>query len=1116
MVRIIAQGEPESGAASEEVGWYAMELVEGDTLATRLQLLRAAGPEARGPLLEILRRLCATLAVVHAAGLVHRDLSPRNVIIRPDGTPVLVDFGFALANAGVTAEREVLQIDTLQAGTLLYSAPEQLLGEPTDARSDLYSLGCIIYEALTGRPPFRGREPRTLIDAHLSAAPRAPSQLEPSVTPALDQLVLSLLAKRPAQRPPYADQVGRVLTEQGVPGGGSTPQPTPASPAYLYRPGLIGRQAPISRLERMLEACEGGRGGRVFITGESGVGKTRLALELAARARRLGMQVVLGTSAAPTLQGTGDARLAASALQPCKPLLKAAAQYCIRQGRQESLRVLGPRGRLLAEYEPALAEIPCLSELPRLPPLPGDGGRFRLFDALEHLLVALAARRPVVLILDDLQWADELTLAFVCERLGSDFFHQHAVLIAALCRDEELPAELGRALAAPELDRLALPPLDAGAVSRMIDEMLGSQPAPPQLTEAVKSHACGNPLFVVEYLRTALTERRLVRAQATWRLTGESLAEPPPSLPTAVRQLVHRRLDRLSPRAQLLTELAAVLGREFSLQLLLATADGTACVASLDEGMDLVAELVIQQVLEPTEAGHYRFVHDQLREISYLRIPDGRRRSHHARAAAAIELSREEYVDFGRNYAALAAHYLAAEDDRRALVYLERAANRALLSGSAREAQALCTQALELSARTGLPRRIRLHRLRAEAHFALADLPACEADATEVLRQVLGKMPSTSGGWIRLLLAQLARQLLHRIAPARWVRSSLRARPDRAEGAVVAGLLASVYYFDSRSLPMITSLVLGANLAERAQHTREIIGAFARLGYVAGLVAGERLAAMFFDGALRLARDRDDQPALALTLYLRAFHELGQGRLASAEEVGTRAVRLLEQVGDVQSSEVARTIVGHALYFQGRFEETARWYTSLHQSARRRGNSQHMGWALTLQARALLMLGRTAEAVPLLEEGRLLLAPLADRMSIAMCEGLLASAYLLAGRPDDARNVTATLTPRLRGPVLPLAPCLHGYLGALSVALADCPPGATPDPGVRRSVRAAARRLRRFAQVFPLAQPAALMMGAALARRDGDRSRAARLQQQALLRASVLHLARETLEPPLI
>ena len=202
VVRILEQGGTES-----DPPWYAMELVEGETLASRFR--RSIGRQAE--LMTIVRRLCSTLSVLHASGVIHRDLSPRNVMVRPDGTPVLVDFGFALASGANPAARERLQREAAPAGTLLYMAPEQILGEPSDARADLYSLGCILYEALTGRPPFLGKSATAIIWGHLRNGPSPPSSLMPGLDARFDELTLRLIARQPRDRMAYADEVGQAL-----------------------------------------------------------------------------------------------------------------------------------------------------------------------------------------------------------------------------------------------------------------------------------------------------------------------------------------------------------------------------------------------------------------------------------------------------------------------------------------------------------------------------------------------------------------------------------------------------------------------------------------------------------------------------------------------------------------------------------------------------------------------------------------------------------------------------------------------------------------------------------------------------------------------------------------
>src|SRR5690606_39229389 len=139
----------------------------------------------------IVRTLCGPLAFVHGEGLVHRDLKPENVVISENGAPVLVDFGLAVRVAGADPGREVVDIAGRALGTPAYMAPEQIRGELVDARADLYALGCMLYECVTGAVPFEGA-PGQVLRMHLEQQPPPPSVYVDGLPPALDALVLRL------------------------------------------------------------------------------------------------------------------------------------------------------------------------------------------------------------------------------------------------------------------------------------------------------------------------------------------------------------------------------------------------------------------------------------------------------------------------------------------------------------------------------------------------------------------------------------------------------------------------------------------------------------------------------------------------------------------------------------------------------------------------------------------------------------------------------------------------------------------------------------------------------------------------------------------------------------
>lgn len=960
-LRAVREGElspPDPSAAAEPtINLRAGELQKTrDNDASRMPEVRPlAEPSVAGlapgtrDVLAMVHRLCQTLAYLHGEGIVHRDLKPQNVAIRPDGTPVLFDFG--LASQYGTAGRESLDTREETGGTLAYMAPEQIRGEFVDARADLYALGCILYECTTGSPPFRGKRATALIDAHLYSSPVPPNRLVRGIPAALESLILRLLAKRAQDRLAHAQDVAAVLEEIGVGGGSWGSEWTPR--AYLYRPEFTGRREALATLEaRVGETLRGGGGG-LLIRGESGVGKTRLILELARLAERDGLRVIAG-ECLPSGNLAAGPRMSPGVraiLRPFRMLLNAIAEYCREQGQAESDRVLGAEAKLLEPFEPALARLPGRAEIATPDDLPPEAAGFRLLNALGVTLSRFTQRVPLVLLLDDLQWADELSLNFLT-LFQAGVWDCPGCLVVGTCRSEEDAGNLLRRVGSLEaFPRIELDGFGNEDVGKIARDMLGSDPLDGRFVQFLARKLAGNPFFIAEYLRTAVAEGVLHRDPTSgWRLTGvadaaesESPFEAIP-LPHSLGELILRRLAGLPRNTGRLLDVAAVLGREVEGELL-----STLCAMDPAELMGALNDLLVRQVLEDGPNGGYRFTHDKLQEILYQQIHETRRRALHGAVAQALEARPGSEGRATDLLTRLVHHWSSAGDDLKALEYLERAGAQALETAAYRQAVESFGQALAIDDRrlgagaVGVvpARRARWERGLGDATLQLGQVAECRAHMLRAV-SLLGHSTPRAPWRLKLgLMGQLGRQVLHRAWPRLFLGRNRELSDHHLEAAGAYDRLMRVAYYQHDTAGMFYAALRSINLAERAGPSSELVAAYASLFGIAGLIPVRRLAETYARlGYEAVAQGHGSRTAHRWLLHMDAIYRLGTGDWTPLLDRLQEATALAQAAGDARNLEDYEATYCTLWTLRGSYHRALHHALTMTDSATRRGDHQ--------------------------------------------------------------------------------------------------------------------------------------------------------------------------------
>ncbi len=883
--------------------FLVMEYVEGQPLQSLSEELGQVPEELCR---QLGRDIASALGAIHAAGAVHREVKPANVLVTPDHTVKLLDLGVARV---IDATHELSRTGAF-VGSLHYASPEQFSAEQAvDGRADLHALGIVLYELSSGTHLFRGDDVATVVRSVLTTVPRRLGEINPGVSRFFEEVVHTLLAKDPDKRVQTAEELCRLFddgeesawwTQRRARLGERLAARRRRAPAAT---ALHGRDNSSAALDAAFAAAQRGDGGVVLVQGEPGIGKSRLLDELALRLERAGTEFDWLFGGYPPFGAAMANGAVVSALR----------DHFGADAVERSLSALLPG---------SLSLVRSISALVRGLPPPDDATPLTP-DSLAAVVVGalrgLARIRPVVLVVEDLHFAPQEGRAlFQALALGA---RGHRIVLLGTTRPGLPERWLSGLDRLQHVSRVTLSRLGPRDLRELLVEAFHSERLADELGWRLARTSDGNPFFVFEIIRTLRESGLLHRGDdGSWSTTGiiERI-----ELPASVKDIFETRLAALDESDQEILDVAACCGFEFD-PLLVTEALGQARIPVLRA----LGRIEQRHALVHAAGPRFVFDHHQVQELLYERLSPALRREYHAVLGDALERrALAESVTpaevWGATAAKLASHFLEAESGVRAVPYLTAALEH-LEPRSRDEAARLGHRAL--GAGTALQGAARLpiqRRVSASLeHLGRTDeRDAMLAEALQLANDLGDRKSATD------ILAQRGWSLVMRGSPAEAIEvlaSALEAARElgdqRLESAIEGHLgAASGYLGDNETAAQHqhAALAIAREIGDRKLEAKACGG----LG-VAMWTLGDFTAALEWDErALAISREVGDVRYAAVALGNLAGSYTAAGMYARSMELQDERLRLAREIGYRRGEAIGLGNLALALAVMGRFDE---------------------------------------------------------------------------------------------------------------------------------------------------------------------------------------------------
>lgn len=895
---------------------------------------------------QIVQQVADALAHAHAAGIVHRDIRPATIALIKDGDrrqARLTGFGVSL----LTEYGDFKSTEIENVYGCMSPEATGILKRKVDERSDLYSLGVVLYRLLAGRYPFSGDDVKRLMYQHVAAKPESPRVINQAVSPVLEKIVMKLLVKEPESRYQSAkgllNDLSRFVRGDHNFAVGENDQKVRLD----YHTRLEGRETELNQLKKAAQRAAQGEGQLLFVSGEAGIGKTRLVQELRSFIYEQG-----GVLFESRLFNRGDKTPYHPFREIINGYIDEVSKFDSEQKKSETDRirsVLGDLGQLAVKLNERMSMM--LDTTAPLVPLDAERETQRFMMVASNLLCNIGKPwKLCVMFIDDLQWADAGTLSLLEDMLGK--IRKSNLLLIGTYRHYEVnerhPVMRLKKEAAEKtlpLTDVRLVPLGYNALNAIVSGILGEyEEKTNTLTQFLLDKSKGNLFFAINIIRELVESNAIVWNKGYWKEDLTIIRTMKVSEDMA--DIILRRIEDLGPEHIRLMQAASVIGREFSVELLHRVSH-----MERERLVQLIDETIARQIVEEGgERGRYVFAHDRIRETFYQKL-DGKERSdlHRVVAQNLEELHRTNLYPVLFD---LVGHFIKSGDRTKLREYLLPAAIKAkesyandeaikyyqaigkLLEENGQKGGRAWMQAKEDLAEVYLTigrsdeaidilreipmlkesavEKARIYRNIGSAWFRKAHWYECEKNIAEGLSLLGERIPRAGSEAVMVLARELFKHCLFSLFPKTFQHAAGKPVREEDREKVWFYMTLNWMYMLSDTMKVLGNVVRMLNIAQRK------IGPSRELALCTSSYASVCMAVPLFDRALRfhaigleLRRKYNDRWGEAQSLQWIGFCYSWKGDHRNAEKYFLEAKALFENIGDVW--ELDMTLNGLAL-----------------------------------------------------------------------------------------------------------------------------------------------------------------------------------------------------------